>query len=193
MIESSSSVSHDSTTPSVPADTNSSKSPMALVSTRALATCSRPAMSILFTAASATGHASSTQRPTKASPGPTPAAASTTRTATSTSDRVPRARLFSRSPSSVRGRCTPGVSTKTIWYPPVVRMPRTARRVVWGRSLTMATFPPHSALTSVDLPVLGRPATATKPERKSRPDFSDASVIPPRRPLAAPARPRAAS
>src|SRR5829696_5878907 len=27
----------------------------------------------------------------------------------------------------------------------------------------MATFPPQSALTSVDLPTFGRPATATKP------------------------------
>src|SRR3989449_4561878 len=35
--------------------------------------------------------------------------------------------------------------------------------VVCGLSETIATFPPLSALTSVDLPTFGRPATATKP------------------------------
>src|SRR3954447_24540959 len=37
------------------------------------------------------------------------------------------------------------------------------RRVVCGLSETIATLPPQSALTSVDLPTFGRPATATKP------------------------------
>src|SRR5438477_12041497 len=37
------------------------------------------------------------------------------------------------------------------------------RRVVCGLSETIATLPPASAFTSVDLPTLGRPATATKP------------------------------
>src|SRR5215212_2837786 len=36
-------------------------------------------------------------------------------------------------------------------------------RVVCGLSETIATFPPISALTSVDLPTFGRPATATNP------------------------------
>ena len=44
--------------------------------------------------------------------------------------------------------------------------PAMRRRVVCGRSLTMLTFWPTRALTSVDLPTLGRPRTATKPERK---------------------------
>ena len=33
----------------------------------------------------------------------------------------------------------------------------------WGRVEMIATFAPQSALTSVDLPTFGRPATATKP------------------------------
>src|SRR3954471_1972452 len=37
------------------------------------------------------------------------------------------------------------------------------RRVVCGLSETIATFPPQSALTSVDLPTFRRPATAMKP------------------------------
>ena len=44
-------------------------------------------------------------------------------------------------------------------------MPRISRRVVCGLSDTIATLPPTIRLTSVDLPALGRPASATKPER----------------------------
>src|SRR5947209_18592620 len=43
-------------------------------------------------------------------------------------------------------------------------MPKMRRRVVCGLSETIATLPPHSALTSVDFPTFGRPATATKPD-----------------------------
>ena len=43
--------------------------------------------------------------------------------------------------------------------------PRIARRVVCGLSDTIATLWPTIELTSVDLPTLGRPASATKPER----------------------------
>src|SRR5215218_5139860 len=42
-------------------------------------------------------------------------------------------------------------------------MPWTRRRVVCGLSETIATLPPQRALTSVDLPTFGRPATAMKP------------------------------
>src|SRR5579884_1389637 len=38
------------------------------------------------------------------------------------------------------------------------------RRVVCGLSETIATLPPQSAFTSVDLPTFGRPATATTPD-----------------------------
>ena len=43
------------------------------------------------------------------------------------------------------------------------------RRVVWGRGETAATWAPASALASVDLPTFGRPARATRPERKLTP------------------------
>ena len=46
-----------------------------------------------------------------------------------------------------------------------VTTPRIARRVVCGLSETIATLRPTIALTSVDLPTLGRPASATKPDR----------------------------
>ena len=44
-------------------------------------------------------------------------------------------------------------------------MPRIARRVVCGRSETIATLAPTIALTSVDLPTFGRPASPTNPAR----------------------------
>jgi hypothetical protein len=44
-------------------------------------------------------------------------------------------------------------------------MPRIARRVVCGRTETIATRLPTIALTSVDLPTLGRPAKPMKPAR----------------------------
>lgn len=40
-------------------------------------------------------------------------------------------------------------------------------RVVWGLSETMLIFCPQIALTSDDLPTLGRPTKVTKPDRKS--------------------------
>ena len=44
-------------------------------------------------------------------------------------------------------------------------MPISRARVVCALALTIATFCPTSALTSVDLPALGAPITATKPAR----------------------------
>src|SRR6266498_1792593 len=46
-------------------------------------------------------------------------------------------------------------------------MPRTARRVVWGRLLVIATLAPTSAFISVDFPTLGRPAKQAKPDRNA--------------------------
>ncbi len=40
-------------------------------------------------------------------------------------------------------------------------MPRIAFRVVWGTELTIETFAPHSAFSSVDLPTEGLPMIAT--------------------------------
>ena len=44
-------------------------------------------------------------------------------------------------------------------------MPRTIARVVWTLWLTIDTLVPTSRLTSVDLPALGAPISATKPAR----------------------------
>ena len=46
-------------------------------------------------------------------------------------------------------------------------MPRMRWRVVCGRGVTMLSFCPTSALSSVDLPTFGRPTSAAKPLRKS--------------------------
>ena len=58
----------------------------------------------------------------------------------------------------------PGVSTKTICALSCVAMPRTMARVVCTLWVTIDTLAPTSWLTSVDLPALGAPISATKPE-----------------------------
>src|SRR3954452_12294104 len=68
--------------------------------------------------------------------------------------------------SSLRlGRNIPGVSTSTIcaWFS--ITMPRISARVVCTLRETMVTLEPTRALTSVDLPTLGAPISATKPQR----------------------------
>src|SRR6478609_2163664 len=101
------------------------------------------------------------------SPGPTFSLAGTRKPITSTSPSTCSTRWFSRSPSSVRGLCRPGVSTMTSWPAGRFRMPRIARRVVCGLSEVIATFSPTSAFVSVDLPTLGRPTKVTNPDRPS--------------------------
>src|SRR5258708_36283137 len=63
--------------------------------------------------------------------------------------------------------CRPGVSISRICASASLRIPRIRRRVVWGRGVTIATLCPTSRFTSVDLPTLVRPATATNPARCS--------------------------
>ncbi len=94
------------------------------------------------------------------SPGPIFSFAGTHRPMTSTSASVSCTIVLSRSPSSVRGRCIPGVSTMMSWPVGWCTMPRMARRVVCGLDDVIATFSPTSALVSVDLPTLGRPDEA---------------------------------
>ena len=65
------------------------------------------------------------------------------------------------------GANTPGVSTKMSWLLPSLAMPRTGTRVVCTLCETIDTLAPTSALTSVDLPALGAPMTAMKPQRWS--------------------------
>src|SRR5712671_519428 len=63
------------------------------------------------------------------------------------------------------GRKIPGVSTRMIWALLSITMPRISARVVCTLRETMVTLEPTSALTSVDLPTLGAPISATKPQR----------------------------
>src|SRR4051794_34560097 len=62
------------------------------------------------------------------------------------------------------GRKMPGVSTRMIWALSSITMPRISARVVCTLRETMVTLEPTSALTSVDLPTLGAPISATKPQ-----------------------------
>ena len=106
----------------------------------------------------------------KRSPGPTPCSPLTTNRTTSESASSRSTRRCMRSVRTSRGRCTPGRSVRTSCQPAAtsVATPRIARRVVCGRSETIATLAPTIALTRVDLPAFGRPATPTKPERVGR-------------------------
>src|SRR5712672_2820598 len=63
------------------------------------------------------------------------------------------------------GRKMPGVSTRMIWALLSITMPRIKARVVCTLRETIVTLEPTSALTSVDLPTLGAPISATKPQR----------------------------
>src|SRR5256885_3898965 len=70
--------------------------------------------------------------------------------------------------SSLRlGEKMPGVSTRMIWALSSITMPRIRARVVCTLRETMVTLEPTSALTSVDLPTLGAPISATKPQAVS--------------------------
>ncbi len=99
----------------------------------------------------------------KASPGPMRWSAGRQNPMTSTSSSVSRTTSFSRSPSRVRGLCSPGVSTRTSCDAGVVTIPRIVCRVVCGFEEVMATFCPTRALVSVDFPALGRPTRQAKP------------------------------
>src|SRR5437660_4816579 len=67
--------------------------------------------------------------------------------------------------SSLRlGEKMPGVSTRMICALSSITMPRIRARVVCTLRETMVTLEPTSALTSVDLPTLGAPIRATKPQ-----------------------------
>src|SRR5271169_5070751 len=62
------------------------------------------------------------------------------------------------------GENIPGVSTRMICALFSITMPRISARVVCTLRETIVTLEPTSALTSVDLPTLGAPISATKPQ-----------------------------
>src|SRR5438270_8793003 len=64
-----------------------------------------------------------------------------------------------------RGTKIPGVSMNTSCERPAMAMPRSGMRVVWTLCETMASLVPTSALINVDLPTLGAPINAIKPQR----------------------------
>src|SRR5580700_5198823 len=63
------------------------------------------------------------------------------------------------------GEKIPGVSTKMSCATPSMAMPRTSVRVVCTFGVTIEILAPTSALANVDLPTLGAPISATKPQR----------------------------
>src|ERR1035437_8827840 len=63
------------------------------------------------------------------------------------------------------GRKIPGVSTRMICALFSITMPRISARVVCTLRETIVTLEPTRGLTRVDLPTLGAPISATKPQR----------------------------
>ena len=136
------------------------------MSSRCWAICSGEARSVLVATATLTVRRTLASSETmKRSPGPIFSLAGKHTATTSTSAQVVLTRSLRRSPSSVRGRCRPGVSTRISCASGRLTMPRTTVRVVCGLSLVITTFWPTIALVSVDLPALGRPTNDTKPLR----------------------------
>ena len=89
-------------------------------------------------------------------------------TATTSASCAPLQALVTMARSSRRlGAKMPGVSTKMSCALPSIAMPRTSARVVCTLCETIVTLEPTSALSSVDLPALGAPISATKPQRVS--------------------------
>src|ERR1700684_3035063 len=77
------------------------------------------------------------------------------------------------------GRKIPGVSTRMICALLSITMPRISARVVCTLRETIVTLEPTRALTRVDLPTLGAPISATKPQRVGAAEalVEDSSVI----------------
>ena len=101
------------------------------------------------------------------SPAPMPRAASITRTAVST----PLTACFATSTMArlmrYLGRCRPGVSMNTICpRAGILHAPTMRLRVVWGFLDVMEILTPRTVLSRVDLPALGAPRMATKPDLK---------------------------
>ena len=97
----------------------------------------------------------------------TPLDASTSRPTRSASPAPPQAEVTIAWSRRRRGMKIPGVSTKMICAVPSIAMPRTRVRVVCTLRETIDTLLPTSAFSSVDLPALGAPINATKPQRVS--------------------------
>src|SRR5262245_55378168 len=127
--------------------------------------CARGSRSILLRTTTIGVDAAASSPATSRSPATTPALASTTRTATSASARAARAVSTMRRLSGECALWMPGVSMNTACPSGVLRIPTTRVRVVCGFGVTMATFVPTRAFSSVDFPTLGRPTMATVPAR----------------------------
>ena len=101
----------------------------------------------------------------KRSPPPMGSAALSTKSAASQSVRLGSTVACIRVVSVSAGRWKPGRSSSTACQPSPWTTAVMRRRVVWGRGDTAATRVPTSAFASVNLPTLGRPASATSPDR----------------------------
>ncbi len=81
-------------------------------------------------------------------------------------------------PSFPYSVCRPGVSIKTNWRSPSVKIPRIWFRVVCGTGLTILTFSSRIRFINEDFPAFAQPTMATIPLRKPACGaFSGESII----------------
>src|SRR6478736_6438322 len=111
------------------------------------------------------------------SPGPIFSLAGRQKPIASTSARVSATSSFRRLPRRVRGRCSPGVSTRISCASSRCTMPRMVCRVVCGLAEVIATFFPTNALVRVDLPALGLPTRTENPARKPPKSSGSAALL----------------
>ena len=150
------------------ADTSSTSANPAFADTSATKGSSRSrgrARSILFTSR-ITGRPAASSRSRARSSSGVNRSASITKTLTSESaSEASAVRFMQRFMARLWLSCSPGRSTNTICNPGRVSTPCMRLRVVCGLGLTIDSFLPSSALSSVDFPTFGRPTRAAKPQR----------------------------
>ena len=114
----------------------------------------------------------------KRSPAPIRSRASRTSSTPSTSSNDESTVRCMCSVSGSRGRWKPGRSASASCQSSPFATPKMRRRVVCGLSETIATLPPQSAFTSVDLPTFGPPGDGddARPHRTNESGSSSAGV-----------------
>src|SRR5579872_1851918 len=159
---------------------------VALKAARSLSDCARlssaglSTRSILLSTSTLGARTAPSSRRIASSSSAMPLRASTRSATMSASWVLPQAVPTMARSSRRRGAKMPGVSTKMSCAPSATAMPRISARVVCTFGVTIETLLPTSALISVDLPALGAPINATKPQRVTAP-LAAGSGIEPRR------------
>ncbi len=155
----------------------SAKASLAFTASASFSSFSTSTVSILFSTRKRFAFPSAMRARMASLPSSRPRRASSSSATASASPPAPQAACTMARSSRRFGAKMPGVSTKTTWAGPWIAMPRTGARVVCTLRDTIDTFEPTRALISVDLPALGMPISAAKPQRVGASAGEGASVM----------------